>query len=92
MVSKRVPAASLLVFMMFALAAVAFAQNTASIQGTATDPAGAVIVGAKVTVRGPLGIERTTLTNSIGYYEVPAGPGLGIEVNENVLRKYTVAA
>jgi hypothetical protein len=60
--------------MMFALAAVAFAQNTASIQGTATDPAGAVIVGAKVTVRGPLGIERVTLTNSIGYYEVPALP------------------
>ena len=76
MVSKKVPAISLalLAFMMFALAVVGFAQNTASIQGTATDPSGAAIVGAKVTVHGPLGIERTTLTNSIGYYEVPALP------------------
>jgi len=26
-----------------------------------------------------------------GYYQVPTGPGLGIEVDENVLQKYTVA-
>src|SRR5260370_16671728 len=55
-------------------AAVGLAQNTASIRGTATDPSGAAVVGAKVTVKGPLGIERTTQTNSVGYYELPALP------------------
>jgi uncharacterized lipoprotein YajG len=37
----------------------AFAQNTASIKGNVTDPAGAAVVGAKITVKG-VGIERST--------------------------------
>jgi outer membrane receptor protein involved in Fe transport len=56
------------------LAAVAFGQTTASIKGTVTDPSGAAVVGAGVTVRGPLGIERSTKTNGSGDYEVPALP------------------
>jgi len=57
------------------LAATAFAQTTASIQGTVTDQSGAAIVGAKVTVKNTaLGIERTTQTNGTGSYEVPALP------------------
>ncbi|HEY6306542.1 MAG TPA: carboxypeptidase regulatory-like domain-containing protein [Candidatus Angelobacter sp.] len=56
------------------LAVVAFGQNTASIKGTVTDPSGAAVVGAKVTARGPLGIERAAQTNSGGDYEIPALP------------------
>ena len=53
----------------------AFAQYTASIKGNATDPSGAAVVGAKITVLSPaLGIERTTTTNSSGDFEVPALP------------------
>jgi Carboxypeptidase regulatory-like domain len=56
------------------LGAVAFAQNTASIKGTVTDPSGAAVVGAKVTAKGPVGIERSGDTNSGGDYEIPALP------------------
>jgi hypothetical protein len=56
------------------LGAVAVAQNTASIKGTVADPSGAAIVGAKITISGPLGIERTTQTSASGDYEVPALP------------------
>src|ERR1041385_5459656 len=55
------------------LAATAFAQTTASIQGTVTDQSGAAVVGAKITVTGT-GIERSTQSNSFGAYEVPALP------------------
>jgi hypothetical protein len=57
------------------LAAAAFGQNTASIIGKVTDPSGAAIVGAKVTVKG-VGVERATQSNGSGDYEVPAlAPG-----------------
>jgi hypothetical protein len=53
----------------------AWGQTTASIRGTVTDSSGAAVSGAKVVVRSQgLGIERTTLTNSSGDYEVPALP------------------
>lgn len=56
-------------------AAVAFAQTTASIEGTVTDASGAAVVGAKVTVTSVASsIERTTNTKSTGEYEVPALP------------------
>ncbi len=56
-------------------ATTAFAQTTASIQGTVTDQSGAAVAGAKVTVKNAaLGIERTTQTNATGSYEVPALP------------------
>ncbi|MGZ7090243.1 MAG: TonB-dependent receptor domain-containing protein [Candidatus Angelobacter sp.] len=62
-----------LLILMFA--ATAFAQTTASIQGTVSDQSGAAVVGAKVTVKNTaLGIERTTQTSSTGSYEVPALP------------------
>src|SRR5437899_258263 len=56
------------------LAVTAFGQTTASIKGTVTDTTGAAVVGAKVTVKGPLGIERTAQTNETGDYSVPALP------------------
>lgn len=59
--------------LLFAVAA--FAQTTASIKGTVTDPSGAAVAGAKVTVSSPSqAIERTTTTNASGEYEVPALP------------------
>jgi len=56
-------------------AASAFSQTTAKILGTVSDQSGAAVVGAKVTVKNTnLAIERSTTTNTIGYYEVAALP------------------
>jgi outer membrane receptor protein involved in Fe transport len=65
----------MLTLLILVFAAAAFAQTTASIQGTVSDQSGAAIVGAKVTVKNTaLGIERTARTSSSGSYEVPALP------------------
>jgi hypothetical protein len=65
----------MLPLLILVFAAAAFAQTTASIQGTVTDQSGAAVVGAKVTVKNSsLGIERTAQTSSTGSYEVPALP------------------
>src|ERR1041385_1235794 len=54
---------------------VAFAQSTATLQGTVTDPSGAIVANAKVTVHNQAtGIERTTQTDSSGNYQVAALP------------------
>ena len=51
------------------------AQSTASITGTVTDPTGAVVPNATVTVRNlGTGEERTTQTDSAGLYIVPSLP------------------
>ena len=63
----------LLAISVFAVSA--FGQTTASVQGSVSDPSGAAIVGATVTVKNAsLGIQRTAQTNSAGDYEVPALP------------------
>src|SRR2546423_510635 len=60
---------------MLLFVAAAFPQTTASIRGSVTDPSGAAVVGAKVTVKNPSsGIERSAIINSSGDYEVPALP------------------
>jgi hypothetical protein len=65
----------ILPLLILVFAATAFAQTTASIQGTVSDQSGAAVVGAKVTVKNTaLGIERNTQTSSTGSYEVPALP------------------
>src|SRR5712671_2544145 len=65
----------MLTLLILVFAATAFAQTTASIQGTVSDQSGAAIVAAKVTVKNTaLGIERTARTSSSGSYEVPALP------------------
>jgi hypothetical protein len=62
-----------LVIVLFA--ATAFAQTTASIQGTVSDQSGAAVAGAKVTIHNTaMGIERTTQTTATGSYEIPALP------------------
>lgn len=54
---------------------VVFAQSTATLQGTVTDPSGASVANAKVTVHNQAtGIERTTQTDSSGSYQVAALP------------------
>src|SRR5260370_27585827 len=46
-----------------------------TILGTVTDPQGAVVVGAKVTVRNVnTGLERTTQTSADGSYAIPELP------------------
>ncbi len=49
-------------------------QNPAKISGTVSDPNGAVIVGAQVSVQGV--IQRTVITNKDGFFtfeNLPAG-------------------
>ena len=53
----------------------AFAQTSGTIEGTVTDPSGAAVVGAKITVRNEgTGQERITQTDSAGAYQVAALP------------------
>jgi len=53
----------------------AFAQTSGTIEGTVTDPSGAAVVGAKITVRNEgTGQERVTQTDSAGAYQVAALP------------------
>ena len=50
-----------------------FAQSNARLWGTVTDPSGAVVPGADVTVRNQgTGTEYTTKTNEAGLYEMPS--------------------
>lgn len=55
-------------------------QRAASVAGTVTDPSGAVVVDAKVSVKGS-SFEGETATNGAGQYEFNLPPGLySIEV------------
>jgi len=60
------------------------ADITGKIIGTVVDPTGAVIPGAKVTLRNPsTGLMRTTQTDTTGSYEfllVPVGENYAVEV------------
>jgi len=71
-------------------------QNSAELSGTITDPAGAILLNAQVTLRQPLtGASRESHTNSSGFFaftQLPSGvytltvshPGFQTEVRENV--------
>ncbi|HYY93600.1 MAG TPA: carboxypeptidase-like regulatory domain-containing protein, partial [Pyrinomonadaceae bacterium] len=74
----RFSALSLAAALCLALGATAFAQSTATLQGTVTDQQGAVVPNAKVTVRSQAtGAERTTQTDADGNYQVASlQPGL----------------
>ncbi len=48
------------------------AQTTGSIAGTVTDPNGAIVPGANVTVKGVGGQEFTSVTNDNGVYRIPS--------------------
>lgn len=54
-----------------ALALTAAAQNNATLQGTVTDPSGAAVPGATVTVLNQAtGVSRQTQTTNTGFYQV----------------------
>jgi len=89
---------SILLIALFLFAST-FAQsqaNTGLIQGTVTDPNGAVVGGANVTIKNVgTGFERTVTTNSDGFFSAPLlplgkyqvtteGKGFGKSVLENV--------
>ena len=51
----------------------AWSQSTASLSGTVTDPSGAVVAGAHVTVHSiGTGLDRVVDTDSAGLYEAPS--------------------
>ena len=53
----------------------AFAQDRASINGTVTDPTGALIAGAAVELKSATtGLHRATTTNQRGIYEITPLP------------------
>ena len=65
----------LLGMMLVALSSTVFAQSTATLQGSVKDPSGAVVSGAKVTLRDlATGFERTVQTGSNGNYQAAALP------------------
>ena len=68
-----------------------WAQESASITGTVTDPSGAAIAKAEVTVSSPeRGLNRTTVTNDSGDYLVaglPPGP-VNVAVSAPGFKKY----
>ena len=54
-------------------AAAAFAQSTATLSGTVTDPSGAVVPQAQVTIHGlATGVDRKAVSDSAGNYTVPS--------------------
>src|SRR5207302_9072062 len=65
----------LVVFVLLSTAMLVGQTFRGTILGTVTDPSGAVVSGAKVTVRNvATGLERTTATSADGSYNVPELP------------------
>jgi outer membrane receptor protein involved in Fe transport len=72
--SRRFALVSALAFS-FVVAWSAFAQSTATIQGTVTDATGSSVPNATVTVRNQnTGEERSTVTDAAGLYVLPSLP------------------
>src|SRR4029079_1371294 len=68
---------SLVAFLALLVAMPAYAQKiTGTIRGTVTDPTGAIIAGAKVTVKNEdTGLTRSSTTSSAGLFSVAELPG-----------------
>src|SRR5437868_15551300 len=86
---SRLASLSIALFILVVSASL-FAQDTASITGTVTDPSGAAVKGAQVRVSGPdRGIDHTVPTNDSGDYLVaglPPGP-VGRQVRARGVQK-----
>src|SRR6201996_1832039 len=53
--------------------AIAYSQSTATLSGTVTDPSGAVVPQAQVTVHGlSTGVDRTAASDPAGSYTIPS--------------------
>ena len=64
---------SIAVFAFILIAVAGHAQSTATISGNITDPSGAVVPGAQVTVHGiATGLDRVVTSDSAGNYTVPS--------------------
>lgn len=62
-------------FLLLAFAVTASAQNNAALQGTVTDPSGAAVAGANVTITDQAtGTVRQTQTTNTGFYQVAQLP------------------
>src|SRR5262245_59335422 len=60
---------------------VAWAQFTSAIEGTVTDPAGAVVPKATVTIKNAAtGTERTAQTSDNGYFRISSLPAVAFTV------------
>ena len=71
----RPRALTLLLSVVALMSAAAFGQGTANIVGTVTDPSGAVVSNAKITITDEEnGFIRTTTTNATGSYKAPELP------------------
>ena len=82
----------LIVLLMVGVSA-CLAQSTATLSGTVTDPSGAVVPGAQVTVHSlATGIDRQQVTDSSGLYVVPSlEPGdYQVQVKASGFSLYTV--
>lgn len=74
--SHQSPFLSLFALLCFALFTPTICGQRPSLHGQVTDQSGAIVVGAKVTVRGPTGQARTATTDTNGSYSfanLPAG-------------------
>ena len=72
MIRKIASAFAIIVFVAVT-SATAFGQVTSSLSGAVTDPTGAVVAGATVTVKSPAsGSEFKTITSNQGTYNVPS--------------------
>ncbi len=80
-VCRKVVSALFIVGLDLVLSTAGFAQSGAgSLRGQVTDPSGAVIPGAKVTVSGPQGFTKTAETNEEGRYVVSGLPAATYDV------------
>src|ERR1700761_1820122 len=84
-----------LLALVFALlfSGVAFAQSTATLSGTVTDPSGAVVPGAQITVHAvATGTDRVVKSDDAGTYTVPSlQPGeYSVVVESSGFAKYTI--
>lgn len=72
----------------------AAAQATSGVTGVVTDPSGAVVVGATVTLaNSAIGFTATTKTNDVGEYEflnVPPSEAYTISVSKEGFRAFTL--
>ncbi|MGB8061695.1 MAG: carboxypeptidase regulatory-like domain-containing protein [Candidatus Sulfotelmatobacter sp.] len=86
---------SIAMLLAVALIGAAWAQDTASVTGTVTDPSGAAIPNAKVTVSSAEhGLTRTANTNGSGDYLFAALPigSYDVSVVAEGFKKYTASA
>jgi Carboxypeptidase regulatory-like domain len=66
----------LLSLILFPFITTNIAAQTGSLRGQVTDQNGAIVVGAKVTARGPSGQAKSSTSDSSGFYSfanLPAG-------------------